>query len=256
MQKVSSFFDTRRVSGIVAATVLSFLLVAGFTYGVTTISTNISTAGTLSVTGASTLTGNVTTDGNTILGNATSSDFITTNAVFASGLLASSTLQVTGAVRAYGALTVDGAVTLGDAVTDNITITGNATTSNALYVTKTLDVGSNASTTNIRVGGFDGANGLVAGVLHGTCDLTGAVVSASTTKNFYCSNATGVRAGDKVFMSATSSLIVGAINEQYLAALTGAASSTVSGRIDVDIMVIMGLPGRTIAGTLNFWAVR
>ncbi|OGZ29920.1 MAG: hypothetical protein A2931_00940 [Candidatus Niyogibacteria bacterium RIFCSPLOWO2_01_FULL_45_48] len=228
MQKVSSFFDTRRISGIVAATVLSLLLVAGFTYGVTTISTNINTAGTLTVSGTSAFTGNITSAGN---------------------INATGTLQVTDAFTAYGA------VTLGDAVTDNITITGNATSSNSLFVTGTANFKGLASTSQLVVGG-QGTNGTISGMIIGTCDLTAQTFTASTTKTVYCSNATGVRAGDKVFVSATSSLAVGAVNELWLVALTGAASSTVSGRIDVDIMNIVGKTSPTIAGTLNFWAVR
>jgi hypothetical protein len=75
------------VLSVLAATTLGAALVGA----ASTISTNISTGGTLTVTGASTLTGAVT---------------------------ASDTLAVTGAV------TTAGAVTLGDAVTDAITATG------------------------------------------------------------------------------------------------------------------------------------
>src|SRR3989344_1552008 len=216
MSNISSFFDTRRVSGVVLATVLSLFLVALITYGATTISTNISTGGTLTVTDAATL---------------------------------SSTLAVTGAV------TANGAITLGDAAADVITITGNASPSNSLTVGNDLFVTGTASTSDARIGGYDGANGLIAGVLAGTCNLTAATLAASTTTNFPCTSATGVRSGDKVFVMATSSLAVG--NPYANDIIIRAASSSVSGQINVDIVNTDDNSNtETVAGTLNFWAVR
>ena len=236
---MGKLFDMKKASGIVIAVGASVLLVALVTFGATTISTSINTGGTLTVSGASTLTGFFST----------ASSSVQAQFNVNGPLSASSTLIVAGATL------LNGAVTLGDAVTDDITITGNATSSNSFRVGGTASFAGLASTSQLVVGG-QGTNGTISGIILGTCNLTAAAVTASTTKNFYCSDATGVRAGDKVFVSATSSLIVGAVNAQYLASLTGAASSTVSGRIDVDIMNIVGVPSVTIAGTLNFWAIR
>jgi hypothetical protein len=93
---------------------LTALFITATVSAATTISTNISTGGTLTVSGAA---------------------------------WASSTAQITGALTTYGA------VTLGDAGADVITITGNASTTNALtvggvlYSTGNLTVGGFATTT-------------------------------------------------------------------------------------------------------------
>ncbi|MEK7596200.1 MAG: hypothetical protein AAB564_01470, partial [Patescibacteria group bacterium] len=56
---MNRFFNTRKTSGIIFAVLLSFLLVVLITNAATTISTNISTDGTLTVTGLSTFNGSV-----------------------------------------------------------------------------------------------------------------------------------------------------------------------------------------------------
>jgi len=60
---MNRFFNTRKTSGIIFASVMSFLLVVLVTQAASTISTNISTGGTLTVTGASTFTGVATFNG-------------------------------------------------------------------------------------------------------------------------------------------------------------------------------------------------
>ncbi|MEK7131676.1 MAG: hypothetical protein AAB797_03010, partial [Patescibacteria group bacterium] len=56
---MNRFFNTRKTSGIIFAVLMSFLLVVLITNAATTISTNISTDGTLTVTGLSTFNGSV-----------------------------------------------------------------------------------------------------------------------------------------------------------------------------------------------------
>ncbi|PIR45126.1 MAG: hypothetical protein COV10_01210 [Candidatus Vogelbacteria bacterium CG10_big_fil_rev_8_21_14_0_10_51_16] len=90
------------------AFIAAFAVLSLFGYGAlaaTTISTNISTDGTLSVTGASTLTGNVTAAGTLAVTGAST---------------------LTGNVTAEGTLTVDGASTLTGAVTATAGLTSGA----------------------------------------------------------------------------------------------------------------------------------
>lgn len=122
---------------LMVSIIVSFLFVTVYTYGATTISTNVNTGGTLTASGATTLNGNVT------LGDAA------TDTIWSQGLFnASSTLQVTGAVRFYstsitdgtatfsGSIAANGNVTVGDAIGDNLTITaGTVTMSNVATTT-------------------------------------------------------------------------------------------------------------------------
>ncbi len=224
MQNVYGFFDTKKASGMVIAVLFSVLFVALITYGATTISTNVNTGGTLTVSGASTI-----------------ASLTASGAVAASG-----TVQVTGAFTSYGN------VTLGDAGGDVITITGNASTTNSLTVNKDLYVEGTASTTNLRVGGNDGANGLIAGVLFGTCNLQGTGThAASTTRGYVCSGATGVTTSHKIFVQATSTFVGGA------SFTTQGASSTGANTIGVDV-VNWGFNPTNVIGnaTLNFFGIK
>ncbi len=222
MQNISAFLDTRKASGMVIAVIFSLLLVAFTTYGVTTISTNISTAGTLNVDSATTLNGNVTlgdavTDNVTITGNATSSN----------------TFNVAGNFKVNGYATTSGS-------------SGNFATEGNVVVVGT------ASTTNLLVGN---GGSTVTGMIFGTCNLTARTLAASTTANFPCTGATGVRASDKVFVMATSSLAVA--NKYDNDIIIRAASSSISAQINVDIVNTDDNSNtETVAGTLNFWAVR
>lgn len=103
---------------------LSFLFVVIVVNASSTISTNISTGGTLTVSGSSTF-GDASTDVN----------------LFTGTLQASTTALFTGAVTTYGA------VTLGDAAGDVITLTGNASTTQALTVGGDFYIGGYATTT-------------------------------------------------------------------------------------------------------------
>ncbi|MEK7646856.1 MAG: hypothetical protein AAB378_00595 [Patescibacteria group bacterium] len=230
------FLDTKRMSGIVMASLMSFLLVALFTHAATTISTNISTDGTLTI------------NGNTTLGNATATDIIILNAVFTSGLQASSTLQVTGVFTAFGN------VTLGDGAADAITLTGNASTTNSFTVGNNLYVTGIASTTGALIVGGDSTNGTIAGMIFGTCNLTQKSINASSTAGTSCVSATGIRGSEKVFVSATSSLATHLTGGWGGFTIT-AASSTAVNTIGVEISNLTGA-NNTPAGTLNFWAVR
>jgi len=91
-------------------------------------------------------------------------------------------------------------------------------------------------------------------MIAGICDLTSASVTASTTANFACTSATGVRSADKLFVMATSSLVSPGSYSVEMVNIR-AASSTIADQINVDISNLSGAD-QTVAGTLNFWAIR
>src|SRR3989338_3491061 len=96
-----NLFFKKKYLQVVFSVVISFLFVAAVTYGATTISTNVNTAGTLTVSGASTLTGAVSAAG---------------------AVWASSTAQVTGVTTLYNDLVVDTNILLVDSTNDRVGI--------------------------------------------------------------------------------------------------------------------------------------
>ena len=209
--------------------VFSTLFIAVSVGAATTISTNITTGGTLSVTGASTLTGNVTAAG---------------------------TLGVTGLTTMVYASSTGQSLTGNIQVAGNILANGYATTtgSNGNFATEgTLTSVGLASTTSLVVGG-NSTNGTLAGMIHGTCNLGQASITASSTRGLVCSSATGVTTAFKVFVTATSSLATHLGSPSNGFAIV-AASSTAVGTIGVEVSNLTGA-ANTPAGTLNFWAVR
>ncbi len=96
---MNRFFNTRKTSGIIFAVLMSFLLVVLITNAATTISTNISTGGNLTVTGTSDITGVATFNGS---------------------VHASSTLLVTDVARYYETVVFKNASAASTAVTGGI----------------------------------------------------------------------------------------------------------------------------------------
>ena len=233
------------------AVALSVFLVVAIVEAATTISTNIVTGGTLQVDTTSTLTGDVTagadlivtsgarvgtgSDGTHLTALAGDSFFVEGQGEFDGIVWFDASLRASSTALITGALTTYGNVTLGDAAGDVIVLTGNSSTTNSLTVGTNLYVDASASTTDLRVGGLDSANGLLAGMIHGTCNIAQESVTASTTKGVRCTTATGVTTSFKTFIQG--------------------ASSTANGVIGVQLVNLTGADA-TPAGTLNFWAVR
>lgn len=204
------FFDTKRTSGIVMASLMSFLLVVLFAQAATTISTNINTAGTLTVSDVSTLTGAVTMSAAATVGTNFTVD--------------TNTFYVDGTNNKVGVLT----------------LTPNTA----------LEVVGTASSTGLVVGG-DSTNGTITGIVAGDCDIAAMTITASSTKTATCSAAGGVRVGDKVFVSATST------PKDSIWVRIGAASSTVAGQIGVEMVNLATSTTQNFGPTsLFFWAVR
>lgn len=111
---------------VVASVVISFLFVFLSVYGATTVSTNLSTTGTLGVTGLSTFAGFITTASSTAVST------LRVNDAFA----ASSTLQATGNSIFFGTLSVGATSTpaLGE-----VGIAGDVTQSTSGTTTHLID---------------------------------------------------------------------------------------------------------------------
>ena len=143
--------NKRSILSVILTVLISVFLVATSVFAVTTLGTNISTGGnltvsgtaaitgnttlggTLAVTGDTTLTGDLAVNGGDITTTATTFNLInatatTVNLAGAATILsigaATGTTTVNNALTVTGALTANGDVTLGDAATDDVTITG------------------------------------------------------------------------------------------------------------------------------------
>lgn len=173
---------------------------------------NIATAGALTVTGTSTLTTGATIGGGYSQGG-TGAD-----------------INSLGAIWANGDIAVNGKATT-TAATGAITTEGGAT------------VKGTASSSVLIVGG-DSVNGTLNGVVSGMCNITAsAAIAATSTIGVQCT-ATGIRAGDRVFVTATSSL------PTSLAVVS--ASSTAANTIGLYIANING--GASVnTGVISLW---
>lgn len=155
------------------------------------------------------------------LGQASTTMLTTTGDLFVNGF--ATTTAASGNFSTKGTLTVSGLSTLGMATTTGETVNGMASTTQ-------LVVGGNGTT--------------VSGLIMGYCTIAGVTVNASSTAYDDCSGATGIRAGDRVIMQATSSLSAGLVIQ--------AASSTGAGLINVRLQNVNASSGITsIASGVN-----
>lgn len=211
------------------AVIVGVLFVVGGVQAATTISTNVSTGGTLSVTGASTLTGL------TSMVQASSTLFSVNGTAYFGG-------TATSSFTSAGVLTLENGETISNSTNGTIT----------LAATNMVLVGT-ASTSAIRVG--DEPVPAINGMVFGYCTFTDVTLAASSTAGFATctvdSSVTGALvAGDKVFVTATSSF-----ESQYVIT---AASTTGISTIQLRILNTgLGAADGTLSGTsVNFWAVR
>lgn len=163
MQGVNRFIRDANWFAMVVAVVGGVFLVTMVANASSTISTGISTGGTLDVTGATTLSSTLA---------------VTSLSTLTGGFVSQASSTVSG-----GAFTSAGALY----ASSTMNVTGLATLS------------GNASTTALIVGG-DSTHGTVAGIVFGTCAVNPGSISASSTVVTTCT-ATGVRLLDKVFVT-------------------------------------------------------
>lgn len=255
-----------RATRVLILAIAVVIVGAGVTQAATTISTNISTAGTLGVTGLSSL------------GQASSTMLSANTAYF--GATATSTFGSAGALTLVGALVgtsgtfsttlgVTGVTTLSNSSTTQsatiagpLWINGNATTTaaGALSLQSTLDVLGNttlASTTatTMKVGQVGtGMTRIVSGYcVTGSVSILATAGTASSTQTYAnCSpfTAAGVAvtltSSDRVFVQATSSL-------PYYVNLQAASSTT--NAINVSLVnTSTSTPVAAATYAFNFWA--
>lgn len=190
----------------------SVLAVSGIVYAATTIGTNVTVDGTLTQTGIAT---------------------------FSDSVRASSTLLVTGAVTHYGAST------FGDAATDVNLFTGTLQASTTALFTSGLTAYATSTLTGVKVGG---GGTTFTQLVAGFCNIPDTTVAASTTAYANCTSATGIAAGDRVFVMATGSLIANVVIKS--------ATSTANDTINVAIVSAAQISTTTGNISLNFWAFK
>src|SRR3990167_11293825 len=142
-------FKSKDFYSVALAVALSLVIVAVSVSAATTISTDISTGGTLAVTGASTLTGLATMTGGFISqASSTAGSTLTVGGKF----MASSTALFTDAITAYSTLGVTGATALDGGLTmdtNKFTVadtSGNTAIAGTLSVTGVTTLGYASST--------------------------------------------------------------------------------------------------------------
>jgi len=268
MKSSFSFIKDSVLLKMTIAVVAGVFLVVGTAGAATTISTNILTAGTLGAMGVSTFgatasttisaAGVLTTPSAVVNGTlgvigvstfgATASTTISAAGVLtAPSALFNGTLGAIGVASfgatatstftAAGVLTLQNGETISNATNDTIAITSTNVTFSGLASSTTLKVGSDTVST-------------ISGLIFGTCNLTTATITATSTGYATCTGATGVTSSYTVFVQATSSLPAGLVIN---AASTTGTTGTLSLRVN---NVNAGADTATGGISVNFWAVR
>jgi len=250
MKNALSLIKDSNLLKMVIAVLVGVFFVVGGVSAATTISTNVSTGGTLSVTGASTLTGL------TSMIQASSTRFSVHGTAYFGGTATSTfdsagNLTVVGTLGVTGLTTLTGASTTRISLTSNLMVNGMATTTGSsgdIATQGSVTILGTASTSAVKVGDEPNAT-TINGMVTGYCTFPTVTITASTTGMASCAGATGVVSGDRIFVQATSSLPDAFVIQ--------AASSTATDVIQVDI-VNFGFSGTSATGinSLNFWAVR
>lgn len=240
---------------LVGVTAIGSLLMAGIAFAATTISTNISTGGTLSVTGASTLSSTLGVTGlSTLTGGYVSQASSTVVGAFTTTGANSfgSTLGVTGLSTLTGGYVSQASSTVVGAFTQSSGLATFSQASTTGLHTLTGGFLSTASSTVVgttTISGPGNSAGLVLNttaisqLLFGTCTVNSGAIAASTTVSTTCT-ATGVNTGSKVFVTPQS------LPNQVV--FTG-ASSTAANTIQVSLYNI-GSPSGSVTPAAMTWS--
>jgi hypothetical protein len=184
MKKVTAFYS-KGLFQVTFAVVVALLLSVAFVQSATTISTNISTGGTLAVTGLSTLSGGATTTTITLLNGEVISN-ATDGVIQMNGIASSTSITLLNGETITNA--TDGTITLTGAVTATglATFSSGATTTtltllNGAVISEATDgvvqINATASTTGITL-----LNGeTITNATDGTIAITGALSVSATT---------------------------------------------------------------------------
>ncbi|MBX4209596.1 hypothetical protein KW799_02820 [Candidatus Parcubacteria bacterium] len=205
----------------------------------TTISSDISTGGNLTVSGTSILTGIITAGAN-----------ITIPASYGFDVASAGTLNI-GTTTAT-AITIASTNVL-STFRGPVKITGAAST------TGDFSVGGNATTTasngNIATNGsltLANSSTAIAGIVFGFCNIANSAnITASSSAYFNCTGATGVTSSHRVFVQATSSMSANLI-------IVAASSTPTAGTINLQIYNTGNTGGTVAPGAIsvNFFGIR
>jgi hypothetical protein len=203
----------KNIIAISLSVALSFVFVAVAAYASTTISTDISTGGTLTVNGATSLNG-----------GSTFGDAATDVNLFTGTLQASTTALFTSGLTSYGTITLQNADTITNSSVGAIGLSGTTT------MAAGAKIGSSGTALNI--------------VLTGTCTVDfGVSITAGLATTTNCT-ATGVLIGDKVFMTPTGL-------ENRIA--FNSASSTINDKIQVQVFNTSTSTAVTVTSHTWYW---
>lgn len=227
MQKTFKFWKKVGPVSLIVPVVLSVLLVVTVVRAATTIGTNISTDGTVSVTGLSTL-GNASSTQLSVFNNAYFGATATSTFSSAGALAVASTLNVTGVstltgnVSAAGTLSVTGLTSLGQASSTRLSIFDTAYFGGT--ATSTISSTGAVAAQTITIGGGTS----IAKHLSATASLDFPVIGASSCQSLTIA-VTGAADGDTVSLGVPTALA----NASTTFAVTGfvSAANTVTARI-------------------------
>ncbi|MDO8584825.1 MAG: hypothetical protein Q7R85_01750 [bacterium] len=251
MEKSRVISRKQQIAAIATSVGLSVMLTVGAVFGATTISTDITTGGSLTVTGAATLSSTLSVTGLTTMVYASSTS---QSLAYAGTLMIGGMATVTGStgnIATQGTLTATGLTSLVYASTTGVSLTqasaltvgGMATVTGLTGNINTegnVTVVGTASTTNLLVGG----GSTISGIVTGFCNIPNSGIPASTTVGVLCSSATGILTSYRVFVSATGSLPVNFVVTQ--------ASSTAADTIGL-LIANLGYPTAvTQTGNVSF----
>lgn len=226
MKNSFKFIRENNWLSMIVAVVAGVFLVVGGVQAATTISTNISTEGTLAVTGASTLTGL------TSMIQASSTRLSVHGTAYFGG-------TATSTFTSAGVLTLQNGETISNATDDTIAVTATNVTFSGLASSTTLKVGSaNVST--------------ISGLVFGYCTAPSLNVAATSSATLICASATGVASTDRVFVQATSSLP----GNFVVQAASSSATDTIQIRVFNMATSTPSYAADTGINSFNFWAVR
>ena len=247
MKNMFSFVRNSEWLKMILAVIIGVFAVVTVVQAATTISTNIATDGTLLVNNAtSTITNLVMV--NSTSTNATTTAFAATGrAFFTGGVLANSASSTINNLDMVNSTSTNATSTTMN-ISTNIKITGTGVGA--------LENAGTASTSKLQLGGDNtsttaGATTTINGLATGFCTFASVTITATSSDTVLCTGATGVRSGDRVFVTATSSLP----HTMYIQA----ASSSAANVIQLRIFYVGNLTNATLATGINsvwYWATR
>ena len=220
MKSAFTFIRSNNWLAMSIAVFAGVLFVVGGVQAATTISTNISTGGTLDVTGLTTMI------------QASSTRFSVHDTAYFGG-------TATSSFTAAGVLTLQNGETISNATNNTIAITATNVTFSGLASSTTLKVGDDAVST-------------ISGLVFGYCTAPSLNVAATSSATLICASATGVTTSYRVFVQATSSLPANFVVQ----AASSSAADTIQIRVFNMATSTHSYAADTGINSFNFWAVR